>query len=176
MAIGKENLLIVKPLAPGKGGGFSKLSDVANAFVYVLVPYMIMIIASFFKEATPASFHNYLLLLGFIPVFFLAFFMPLISFRVAMKKAKTDYLTKIATRYNAIHDALLEDITQLKITEEELEKRERELAILKKMHDHLGTMAEWPIRISSIYRFLGSFSVPPVLGAVFKYALKIFKG
>lgn len=175
-AIGKKNLLIVKPLSHDKAGGFSKLSDVAIAFVYVVVPYMIMIIASFFKEATPASFHNYLLLLTFTPVFFITFFTPLISFHTAMKTAKIKYLKEISTHYNTIHGSLLKDISQGKISEKDLETKEKHLAILKNMHGDVGAMSEWPIEIGNVYRFVGSFSVPPILGALFQYLLKIFRG
>ncbi|KPK19741.1 MAG: hypothetical protein AMK69_23895, partial [Nitrospira bacterium SG8_3] len=175
-AVGKENLLIVRPLSHDKAGGFSKLSDVAIGFVYLVVPYMIMVIASFFKEATPASFHNYLLLLTFTPVFFITFFTPLISFHTAMKTAKIQYLKEISTHYNTIHGSLLKDISQGKISENDLETKEKHLAILKKMHGDMGAMSEWPIEVGNVYRFVGSFSVPPILGALFQYLLKIFKG
>ncbi len=173
-AIGKKNLLIVKPLSHDKAGGFSKLSDAAIAFVYVVVPYMIMVIASFFKEATPASLHNYLLVLTFTPVFFIIFFTPLISFHMAMKTAKIQYLKEISVHYNTIQGYLLTDITQGRISDNDLETKEKHLAILKKMHSDVGAMSEWPIEVGNVYRFVGSFSVPPILGALFKYLLKIF--
>jgi hypothetical protein len=170
--LGKNNLLIIKPLSPDRAGGFAFLSDAAISFVYMIIPFLMMLIVSFMKESTPASFHNYLLVIFFIPIFLLVFFIPLISFHVAMKTAKTRYLQVIAFKFNSLNDLLLDDICKQQINTESLEKQEKYLGALKNMYDQVANMTEWPLEFKTVYRFVGSFSIPPVITAALQYFLK----
>ncbi|HFS67043.1 MAG TPA: hypothetical protein ENK67_02405 [Flavobacteriia bacterium] len=169
----EKNILKIAPLSPDKAGGFSSLSNVAISLVYIVIPYLLMLIASFMKESTPASFHNYLLVILFIPIFFAVFILPLMSFHVAMRRAKENYLRKISHKFNQLNDHLLNGIYTNSIKKEELEQTEQQIQVLKRMYDQADKMTEWPVDMGTIYRFIGSFVGPTALAALFEYAVKI---
>ncbi len=173
--IARHDLLRIKPLATDKTGGFSILSETAISFVYVMVPFLVMLLASFFKEATPPSGHNYLLIILFLPVLSTVFFPPIISFRRAVKMAKKSYLQKIADQYNRRNEELLNDLNQGTQDPKEIEGQSKQLDILKNMHKQVSGIPEWPMELATMYRFLGSFSLPPAIGAVLKYLSKFMR-
>ena len=174
-SLSSNNLLKIKPLSSDAAGGFSTLSDVALSFVHVIIPVSIMLLASFMKEATPASLHNYLLLILFIPIFFSAFFLPLISFHIAMKTAKVNYLKRISSQYNELNDYLLDRICDKSISADDIDNIEKKMGVLKRMHEQVKNMTEWPVEMITVYRFIASFSVPPALAAGFQYITQIIK-
>jgi hypothetical protein len=173
--LSSNKLLKIKPLSSDSAGGFSTLSDVALSFVHVIIPVSIMLLASFMKESTPASLHNYFLVFLFIPIFFSAFFLPLISFHIAMKTAKTSYLRRISEQYNELNDNLLDDICNKSISPDDIDKIEKNMGVLKRMYEQVKGMTEWPVEIITVYRFIASFSVPPTLAAGFQYIVQIIK-
>jgi hypothetical protein len=168
----EKELLRIRPLSADKAGGFSCLSDVAISFVYVTIPFLIMILAQFFKEATPPSFHNYVLVISFIPIFFLAFFLPLISFHVPMKHAKDTYLYKISKKYNEFNEKLLIGIEEESISKDKIEEYEKYLDLLKNMYNQVENKPVWPMEIKTLYTFIMSFSVPPLATFLLQYLLK----
>lgn len=159
-----QHSLDIKPLAPDRAGGLASLSDAALSFIYVFIPIFIMVGAALIKEATPPSPHNYLLIVGFVPLLVAAFFMPLSSVHNAMRRAKEYYLSEVSRQFNQLNDRLLADIAAGQLVDGELVKVERSTESLEKLYRQIEKLPEWPLALTTLLRFLGAtFMVPLVL-------------
>lgn len=155
----------VKPLHPDGAGGLSSLGNFSLSLSYVITLVGILIVS------TPVL-RNYLatstlqfklttdIVLGFIAYTIaapLVFFFPLSVAHNAMTKAKSEFLLRIAQRFDHEYEKVQNALAKENINIEKELKAIKELQIL---HGTVEKFPVWPFNTTNITRFTTSFISP----------------
>lgn len=162
-ALIKKGALNIQPLAADRSGGLSCLTDAALAIIYTFLPVLLMVFAAFFKEGTPPSTHNYLLMAAFLPLIMIAFGVPVGTVHAAMEKTKRKYLARVSHRFNVVNQELLRHLENAKPDREHIQTLDRSIQALQNLYSQIEKMPVWPLEIGRGLRFAGALLAPVAL-------------
>jgi hypothetical protein len=159
----RADALNIQPLAADRSGGLSCLADAALAVIYTLMPILLMVFIAFFKEGTPPSPHNYLLMGAFLPVIMVAFGVPVSTVHAAMERTKRRFLTRISHRFNLLNQDLLHHLESGQPDRDHIKTLESSLQTLQGLYQQTEKMPVWPFELSRGLQFTGALLAPLVL-------------
>jgi hypothetical protein len=146
----------VNPYESDGYGGLSALSGTALGYLYAVSIFFLLLGLSFLKENAQPSWHDYALMLLFIPAATSLVFVPTFAVRSVILYAKGRYLQSIAARMKANADTMLADDTATT----DSEKAAKEQATLRELYKDIGKMTEWPFDAHSLIRIFLAVAAP----------------
>jgi len=166
----------LKPFSVDGFGGLGSLAETGMGYIYVLSCFIMLISLSYFKESTPPSAHNAVLVFLFIPVAIAVFIAPSVAIRSALVRSKRMYLHALGTQLNEISSNIcsrshVENASQP--SESAIEQYHR-LQSLKLLYDHVMSVPEWPFSSRAIVRISFSVGLPLILILLDKVITYIF--
>lgn len=165
----RTGALNVRPLAPDRAGGLSHVGAMALSFVYPMTVFGIMMTMPFLKENTPPSVHNWIVLLPFVPLFFVVFFVPLIGVHGAMEGAKEHCLRDISDLFDRVNANFMAELRSPTLDVDGFNRLEASLRGLRDCHERVERMPVWPFDLGLIHRLLAGVLIPlaiPILQLV----------
>jgi len=106
---GAHRALIIKPFSPDRFGGLSYLADTGMSYLYVISSFALLVAMFFLKEAAVPSWHNYLMMIPFIPIALIAFLIPTLTLRNSILESKEAYLSTLSEKINSLSSTILQD-------------------------------------------------------------------
>lgn len=167
-----EKALKIEPFSIDGLGGLGSLAEAGMGYVYSIVGLSMLVVMSFVKEGTSPSWHNYLILLLFIPVMLWAMLYPSLCVRKSILTTKDKYLKVISRKSNEIFMAIVEDGKSQK----DLTGSHQQLSSLRTLHREIDNMPEWPFGYSYIIKIIATIFVPISFLFAETYIGMIFEG
>jgi hypothetical protein len=165
--LAKEDLIVVRPLAPDKCGGLRSLGELSLAFSYFLLPFTLVEVVHYFTWRV-LTVGCILGLIAFVPLFVIVFFVPLGVVHKVMAESKMESLHELSEKYLDVSRKIVKDMKEGKNDEELVVNREL-IEVLDNMYEKADRMPVWPFNIKTLSRFV-SITIGP-LGIIFLEAL-----
>jgi hypothetical protein len=151
----------INPFDPDGFGGLGALSDSVIAYLYGISCVAILVGLSFLKEGTQPSWHDYALMLIFLPFGIWGVLAPSLAVRHTIINAKTRCLGQLASELHTIGNSILNALPTGTLTkdlrEEELDKQQN---AVRALYDEVKRMSEWPFRAITLLRMIFPIAAP----------------
>ncbi len=159
----QDQAIKLEPFGEDGFGGLSYLADTGISYLYIIVSFMLLLTMSFLKEGSEPSWHNYILLIAFIPIAFLSLIAPTIAIRKPIVRAKEDYLKIIINEINELSHKILNQKIKV-IASFNSEKnhyfQHHRLSSLKLLYNHVSSIPEWPFSIHIYFKSILTIIIP----------------
>jgi hypothetical protein len=141
--------LQIEPFAEDGFGGLAYLANTGMSYLYVIIATSVLLVLSFIKETVNASWHDYLLLLLFLPAAILSFLIPTLILRGSIINAKYAYLKRVSNKLNGLSGKALDNNTIIDAKETNYKVNTLYLFYKKGLE-----MPEWPLTYTTIFRLI----------------------
>ena len=157
----KKQAIKIGPFGEDGFGGLSYLADTGMSYFYIIVSFILMLTMSFIKEGPEPSWHNYILLIAFVPIAFLSLITPTVAIRQPIVRAKKDQLQVIVREINALSHQILDNTEKNETSAGERHSFQNDrLSSLKLLYDHVSNIPEWPFSSSTYFQVCITMGVP----------------
>ena len=165
--------LRVEPFGKDTFGGLHLIADVGMSYLYGISAFSMLVAMAFIKEGVTPSWHNYALLLLFIPIALISFFLPTTILRRSILVAKESFLFNVSFELNTL-SAQIRHCSKVKTAiNENQESMYYRLSSLKMLYDQAHRISEWPFTFSVFFKILLAIGTPVLTVLVEKIALKL---
>ncbi|MCB1182602.1 hypothetical protein KDM41_04145 [bacterium] len=168
----------VRPLHPDGVGGLAPLAEFALGLVYLIsvVGVMLCAVTPYTRSLAAGSVLSYTVSVDIVVAAILyAIASPLVFFQVlataskAMNAAKTDWLARIAARWDAEYP---DSVHLLESPDDPAPAIER-LKAIRELHDATRAFPVWPFDQANIRKFVGSYLAPIVMGVLIEFVVGV---
>ena len=145
--------------------GLKYLSDTGMSYLFSIVSFNLLVTMSLFKEGHSPSWHNYIMLMLFLPISIIAFIAPTLAIRRPIMKSKEYYLSIIIDRINVISIRTIEDKNDQseKLSPGRDDLNYFRLSSLKMLYEHVSSIPEWPFTATTYAKVGLSIFLPIIL-------------
>ncbi|MFN2622349.1 MAG: hypothetical protein ABR611_05840 [Chthoniobacterales bacterium] len=151
----------INPFHPDGFGGLGALSDSVIIYLYSVSFFAMLVGLAFLKEGTQPSWHNYALMLLFLPIGVWGFLAPSVAVRHTILNAKNRYLAQLGTELHAIGNSILDALPTGTLTkqlkDQELDKQQK---AVRELYDDVKRMSEWPFNAMTLARMTFPIAAP----------------
>jgi hypothetical protein len=151
----------INPFDPDGFGGLGALSDSVIAYLYSISCVALLVGLSFLKEGNQPSWHDYALMLIFLPFGIWGVLAPSLAVRQTIINAKNRYLDQLARELHTIGNSILNALHGGTLTKDlrggELDKQQN---AVRALYDEVKRMSEWPFRAITLLRMIFPIAAP----------------
>ena len=152
-----ETALSIEPYSRDGLGGLSALPESGMAFFYNISAFSFLLVMSFLKEGADPSWHNYLILLAFIPLMLWSLLYPTILVHDSILSSKEKYLEIISNRARkTFKEAVALDQDENEIHGSHYEK----INALDAIYAKIEAIPAWPYSYSALSKITVAFFLP----------------
>ena len=169
-----KKTLIIEPFSPDEFGGLGYLADTSMSYLYSISSFALLLVMFFYKEGSDPSWHNYLMIVAFIPFALVVPLIPILIVRDSILNAKLTYLSTISEKINNLSDLMLNETAERKHINQSEKELYYQLSSLKLLYNQAINMPEWPFTYSTFVRIVLSVGTPLTLALLQQYITKLF--
>ena len=166
-----EKLLKVELLMVDERRNFHAVSKVVLKISYTLAVLLVLLLLSFVKEGVEAGWHNYLLLIPFIPLLLFLFLWPLFAIRDVVQNEKDKEVRRHANILDNVYkeiDNIVGNACVSSAEQQRFANLEEKMALQETRFDKVSKLAVWPIPKSTVIKFAASIFIPTLLAILDK--------
>ena len=171
--LARQEVIVVRPMAPDKAGGLGSLGELSLGFTYFLIPFAAAELIHYYtwQVVTVGSAMG---LVGLIPLLLIVFFVPLRAAHRAMIDTKRMTLDGICEKHLETYQVIIADLKSGK-GYESIAPRRKMLDMLAEMYDKADKMPVWPFNLRILARVL-SIALGPLAVVLLRSMIQLVLG